>query len=71
MQQHGLKYFARRPLPTHPTPDPADGSKVRNLTISEHGHVAYQIKENHECSTMLAYILPAATPTLRTLGWDQ
>ena len=24
------------------------GSKGQNSTLSEHGHVAYQIKENHE-----------------------
>ena len=35
------------------------GSKVQNSTFSEHGHVAYQIKENHECSNMVPNILPA------------
>ena len=46
MQQHGSKYFACRPFPpphTH-TPTP------------EHGHVAYQIKGNRECSKMLANV---------------
>ena len=40
------------------------GSVGQISTFSEHGHVAFQIKENHECSTMLANILPADTPTL-------
>ena len=61
MQQHGSKYFARRPLP-----DPAVGSIGQKSTFSEQGHVAYQIKENHECSNMVANILPA-DPSL-TLG---
>ena len=39
------------------------GSKGQNLTFSEHGHVAYHIKENHECSNMVANILHAE-PTL-------
>ena len=30
----------------------------QNSTFSEHGHVAYQIKENHKCSNMVANILP-------------
>ena len=34
-----------------------------NSTFSEHGYVANQIKENHECSNILANILPADTPT--------
>ena len=40
------------------------GSKVQNLTFSEHGHVAYQIKENHECSNIVPNILLADTLTL-------
>ena len=44
MQQHGGKYFAHRfPLTL------GVGSKCHNSTFSEHGHVAYQIKRNHEC----------------------
>ena len=35
------------------------GSKGQNSTFLEHGHVAYQVKENHECSNMVANILPA------------
>ena len=40
------------------------GSKVQNSTFSEHGHVAYQIKENHECSNMVPNNLLADTLTL-------
>ena len=43
------------------------GSVGQNSTFSEHGHVAYQIKENHECSNMVANILPADPPP-PTLG---
>ena len=57
MQQHGSKYFARRPPPPELTL--GVGSKDQNSTFSEHGHVAYQIKENHECNNMVANILPA------------
>ena len=28
MQQHGSKYFARRPLPNYPTSDPGDWSHL-------------------------------------------
>ena len=38
------------------------GSIGQNSTFSEHGHVAYQIKENHECSNTLADILPTDLP---------
>ena len=38
------------------------GIKGQNLTFSEHGHVAYQIKGNHMCSNMVANILPADPP---------
>ena len=47
--QHGSKYIYRqtlRPLP--------GGSKGQNLTYSEHGHAAYQIKGNGTLSTMQA-----------------
>ena len=41
------------------------GSKCQNATFSEHGHVAYQIKENHRCSNMIANISPSDPhPTL-------
>ena len=48
--------------PTHPltpTPDPMVGIKRSEFSFSEHGHVAYQIKENHECCNMVAKNLHA------------
>ena len=42
-----------------PTPDSGGGVKGKNSTFSEHGHVAYQIKVNHECNNMVAHILPS------------
>ena len=66
MQQRGSKYFARRPPPY--TPDPVDGVNRSKFTCSEHDHVTYQIKENQECTNMVANILLAdplpPTPTL-------
>ena len=40
----------------------------QNSTFSEHGHVAYQIKEHHKCSNMVANTLPADPPPPPTLG---
>ena len=66
MHKHGSEYFAcRHPHP----PDPRVGVKRSNSTFSEHGHVAYQIKGNHDCSIIVANVLPAdplpiSTPTL-------
>ena len=60
MQQYGSNYFAGRPPPTQGV-----GSKGLNSTFSE--HVAYQIKWNHECSYMVANILPVVPPRL----WGQ
>ena len=40
MQQHGSKYFARRPPPT----TLGDGVNMSKFNFLEHGHVAYQIK---------------------------
>ena len=62
MQQHGIKYFASGP-PNTPRPW-GWGHKVQKL--SEHGHVAYQIKENHNCSNMVANILSADPPDIST-----
>ena len=59
MQQHGSKYFARRP----PPPTLGVGLKGHISTILEHGHVAYQVKGNHKCSKMVANILPAEPPS--------
>ena len=44
------------------------GSIGQNSIFSEHGHVACQIKENHECSNTVANILPADPPT-PPWGW--
>ena len=38
------------------------GVKRSKFNFSEHGHVAYQIKENRECSNIVANILPADPP---------
>ena len=48
-------------LPTDPNPAPDTGlwSNGQNSTFTEHGHVAYQIKENDKCSNIVANILPA------------
>ena len=46
----------------------------QNSTFSEHGHVAYQIKGNHDCSNMAANILPAdphPPPSPLPLGWGK
>ena len=32
------------------------------IQLSKHGHVAYQIKSNHKCSNMVAFILPPDPP---------
>ena len=66
MQQHGSRYSAHRPPLTL-----AIGSKGPNTTFSEHGHIAYQIKWNPECSKMVANILPADPPPPRPWGWGQ
>ena len=41
----------------------------QNLTFSEYGNVAYQIKAADTCSNMVANALPTNTPL--TLGWSQ
>ena len=61
MQQHGSEYFACRPR----------RSKGQNSTFSEHGHVGYQIKLNHERSKIVANILPTDPSPARTFGWGK
>ena len=39
-------------------------SKGQNSTFSEHGHVAYHIKWNHECSNTQAHIMSIHTPSV-------
>ena len=71
MQQHFSKYFACRPPTITHSPDSGDGV---NRFFLEYGHVVYQIKENHECSNILANILPAGPlppPLSRHRGWGQ
>ena len=58
--------FCRETLPTL---YPLTMESIQNSTFSEHGHVAYQIKDNHECSNMAANILPTDPPT-PTLGME-
>ena len=66
MQQYSSKYFDRSP--PHDTHDPRGWGQ--NSTFLKHGHVANQIKGNHECSNMVANILPAypAPPDPTDLG---
>ena len=65
IQQHGSKYFACRP----PTPNPLEGGVKRSkFNLSEHDHVAFQIKANHKCSNMVANILFAGHPYPRSRG---
>ena len=47
-------------LPTDPRP----WGWVQNSTFLEYGHVAYQIKGNDACSSMVANILPDPPPSL-------
>ena len=49
--------------PTNPPPPPRRWGWDQNPTISEHGHVAYQIKYNQECNNMVANILPPDPPS--------
>ena len=44
------------------------GSKGQNSNFSEHGQVAYQIKDNYKSSNMVANFLPADRSTTPTLG---
>ena len=72
MQQHGRKYFARRP-PYLPLPHPDTvGVNRSKFHFFKHGHVAFQVKENHKCSNMVPNILPAhpipSPPPPPTLG---
>ena len=69
MQGHGSEYFSHR----HPhAPDPRGmGSIGQKSTFSEHGHVAYQIKGNHEFSNMEANILHAYPLPHDPRGWGQ
>ena len=49
-------------LTDSPPPLTLGGQKVKIKLFSEHGHVAYQIKGNRECSNIVENILPAPPP---------
>ena len=50
-------------LPTEPPPPPDPrGQKVKIQLFSEQYHISYQIKGDHECSNMVANVLPADPP---------
>ena len=51
MPQYGSKYFAFRTPP--PPRTMGMGSAGQNSAFLEYGHVAYQIKDNQECSIMV------------------
>ena len=54
------------PADTH---DPGNRSIGQSSAFTEYGHGAYQIKENHECSNMVANILLAdRSPTTLGMG---
>ena len=55
------------PIDSYPPLPPDHGVKRSKFNFLEHGHVAYQIKDNHECSNMVANILPTDPPNT-TLG---
>ena len=65
MLQHGSKYLACRPPPPRTF---GMGSIGQTSTFSELGHVAYPIKWNHECSSMVANILPVDLPPTLGMG---
>ena len=60
MQQRGSKYFACRPPPPLTL---GLGPKGQNSTLSEQGHVAYQIKGNHDCSNMVSTYFACRSPS--------
>ena len=55
-------------LPTDPSPDPWYRISRSNFFFSEPSHVAYQIKENQECSNMVVFFLPAGPGGLGGCG---
>ena len=70
--KHKCSSFVSNSLPID-LPDPRGmGSIGQKSTFSEQSHVAYQIKENDECSNIVANNLlaepPTHTPHSPTLG---
>ena len=59
---NGETWLPADPLHTLHTPSLGMGSVGQNATVSEYGHDAYQIKENQECSNMVANILHTDPP---------
>ena len=39
-----------------------------NISFSEYGHIAYQIKADKACSTMIANVLPTDSPLTQGVG---
>ena len=63
MQQNGSKYLPAEPYPTpSPPPEPGVVVNVKILFFRIWSCVAYQIKEFHKCSNMVANILPTDPP---------
>ena len=60
--KHIKHVFRSKALCLAPWVDLGGGVKRLNSTFSEHGHIAYQIKGNHERSKLVAIILPADPP---------
>ena len=59
-------------LPAYPLPqNPRDGTIGQNSTFSEHGHVAYQIKWNHEMQQHGSNIFVRRSPHTHTLAPDR
>ena len=50
---------------------PTLGPKGQNTTISEHDHVAYQIKRNDECSNIQAHSLSLHTSLTFWVKWSK
>ena len=48
--------------------DLGGGDEAKIELYSEYGHVAYQIKAENVCSTMVANILPTDTPLTQGMG---
>ena len=44
------------------------GGGEAKIKLSEYGHVAYQIKADKVCSSMVANILPTDTPLTQGVG---
>ena len=72
-QQRGICFCLQTPPPPPPPPTVAMGSIDKMSAFSEHGHVAYQFKWNHEIQQHGSKLLWSQTsPPPTTLGgWGQ